>query len=233
MDDFSIRLTDEIYSCLTNLDVNITEIEKIIGKVKTNFFIVNKLRRTSFIDLIISELEPSLKELMEKVIRETYLTPATIFPKMNSISDEEAEANIDKIKGKEELLRSGLAKILRELGANPIPKRGKDSALEVADIELFRMKLKGTMSRLSVVVKGYESIRGSTKLNHEAIAHQIERAFQRGKPDHILLVSAMEPVDGLITSLEEYAASVGRPNLISFIPPLDFTKILLAYGFLK
>jgi hypothetical protein len=95
------------------------------------------------------------------------------------------------------------------------------------------MKSRGTMSRISVVVKGYKSIKGSTKLNHEAISHQIERAFQRGKPDHIILASALEPVDGLISSLEEYADSVGRPNLITLIPPLDLTKILLAYGVIK
>jgi hypothetical protein len=151
---------------------------------------------------------------------------------MGSISDKEAEAHVPEIRGKEESLRNGLARIFRDLGATPIPKRGKDSALEVVDIGPFRMKIKNTVFRISVVVKGFNSVR-APKLNHEDVAHQIERAFQRGKPDHIIIASAKEPVDGLITTLEEYAESVGRPNLITFIPPLDFTKILLAYKALK
>jgi hypothetical protein len=51
----------------------------------------------------------------------------------------------------------------------------------------------------------------------------------RGKPDHILLVSAKDPSDGVLTHLQEYAESVGNPELILFLPPLDLARLFIAH----
>jgi hypothetical protein len=65
------------------------------------------------------------------------------------------------------------------------------------------------------------------------VSHQITRAYQYGKPDHILLILVKEPADGLITNVEAYSNSVGKPFLVLPIIPIDLAKILLANHAIK
>jgi hypothetical protein len=63
------------------------------------------------------------------------------------------------------------------------------------------------------------------KLNWESISHQMTKAYET-KPNYILVLSAREPVDGVITQMMHYAESVGNKNLVIFAPPLDVAKFL-------
>ncbi len=150
-----------------------------------------------------------------------------IFPKITTIKDSNASVNMDKIIGKEKWLQDNFRKILREEGSSPIPQRGKDSAHEVADVEIFNKEVKGKICSFALIVKGFKSFKRK-KLTWKDIAHQVTKAY-RGKPDYILVLSAKEPVDGLITKFREYAISVNNKNLIIFGPPLDCIRLLMSY----
>ena len=151
-----------------------------------------------------------------------------IFPAIMEISDSEAAtANLDI---NEALIQNTLRNAFRELGAAPIGRRGKDSALEVADLEHFWVKILGRTSTFSVVVKGYRSL--GQKVNSESVMYQIVKAY-RTRPDYILLLSAKEPVDSFQSDLFEYARSVWNPNLIIFVPPLDLSKFLIWRGVIR
>jgi hypothetical protein len=121
-----------------------------------------------------------------------------------------------------------LRRALRSKGASPIPKRGKDSPLEIADVEHFRMAIAGRTLTFVAVVKGFRSVRGA-RLSWENIAHQISRAYSATHPDYILLMTAKEPKDGLITLLAQYARDVENPNLMIFVTPTDVAKFLKAF----
>jgi hypothetical protein len=41
-----------------------------------------------------------------------------------------------------------------------------------------------------------------------------------------MIATAIEPVDRLITEMNLYALSVGKPNLIVFVPPVDLARFL-------
>ncbi len=58
-----------------------------------------------------------------------------------------------------------------------------------------------------------------------SISHQITKAYQT-RPDYILLLSAREPVDGVITHMTDYGERVGNKNLIVLVPPMDLAKFL-------
>lgn len=233
-DDFSLRLTDELYEDLTCFKLSFNILMESLKEVKTTFFVINKVSRNKFVNLLLSERGALLETIAAETSIKSSIPLSKIFPKMGSISDEKARKHIKMIEGYEKSLRESLVSILRELGATPIPNRERDTAQEVADIELFRIKIKNRCFRFAVVIKGFKSVSGKKKtLTWKDVAHQITRAYQRGEPEHIILASAKEPTDGLITSLEEYSNSVGASGLITFIPPLDFTRILLGYGRLK
>ena len=144
-----------------------------------------------------------------------------LFPTLASVRDEEVQSSDLSIK--ESLIQNELREAFREMGADPVAKRGKDSSLEVADIEHFRLRIKSISYSFVVVVKGYNSIKG--KINSEAVMHQVTKAY-RTRPDYILLVSAREPVDSFVTDLVDFSKAVDNPNLIIFVPPVDLAKFL-------
>lgn len=232
LDDFSLRLTDGLYETLTCSELNFGTLKELLEEVKTNFFIINKVSKKQFVNLLLSEIGMYLTAIIAGTPVKISLTLSEIFPKMDSITDKKANKYIKMIQCDERFLRENLMNILRKLGAAPIPNRGKDTAQEVADIELFRIKIKNRFFKFAVIIKGFKSVSGKT-LTLKDVMHQVTRAYQRGRPDHIILASAKEPTDGLITSLAEYANSVHDTDLIIFIPPLDFTKILIGYEYLK
>lgn len=232
MDDFSLNLSSRLYDMLLELSLSLEDLLRILDKIRTSFFRINKISKKQFANLLLSDIGKQLETIVAEAPVKISPTMSGIFPKMNSIKNSHAKKCIVAIQGGEKFLQDSLRSILREEGASPMPQRERDTAQEVADIELFKTKLKDRMLRFAVVVKGFKSVSGKT-LAWKDVAHQVMRAYQRGKPDHILLASAKEPADGLVTSLEEYAQSVGKPSLVIFIPPLDLAKILLAYNYLK
>jgi len=232
IDDFSLDLANSLYDTLLQSSLSAENLSRILDTIRTSFFRINKISKKQFANLLISDIGKRLVTIFDEGRARISLTTPEIFPKMNSIEDSCAKKCIEMIQGEEKFLQDSLRSILREEGASPIPQRERDTAQEIADIELFKIKLKDRMFKFAVVVKGYKSVSGKT-LTWKDVTHQFVRAYQRGKPDHIILASAKEPADGLITSLEEYAQSVERPGLVIFVPPLDFAKILLAYGYLK
>ena len=229
-DDFSIRLTDNISKDLKQTKLSSDALLKSLKKIKTNFFVANKVSKSRFATLLCSEIGPRLEEIILSDF--SYLELPKLFPKIQSVTDGKAKQFIKMIEGDEKFLRDSIVEILRSQGATPIPLRGKDTAQEVADIELFRINLDGNYFKFAVVIKGFNSIRGKT-LTWKDISHQVTRANQRGNPDYIILISAKEPTDGLITNLDEYSHSVGKPELLVFVTPLDLTKIMLSYNYLK
>ncbi len=102
-------------------------------------------------------------------------------------------------------------------------QRGKDSPLEVVDLEHFEMKINGRGFGFTVVVKRYNSLSG--KVRWKDTSYQITKAY-RTHPDYILVVSAREPVDGVVSEIKLYSKDVGNSNLVLFIPPLDVLKFL-------
>jgi hypothetical protein len=77
------------------------------------------------------------------------------------------------------------------------------------------------------VVKGYDSIAGKT-INWEKIAHQVLKAYNRTKPDHVLLVMAKNPADTVISEFTEYGKSVGNVGLVVLCDPLTLARFLKA-----
>lgn len=230
LDDFSLRLTDHISKDSSQSKLSPETLLKTLKKIKTIFFVANKVSKPRFAALLYSDIGARLEEITVSDL--SYIELPKIFPKIQSVTDKHAKRFIKMIEGDEKFLRDSLVEILRNQGATPIPLRGKDTAQEVADIELFRINLSGNFFKFAVVIKGFKSVKGKT-LTWKDISHQVTRANQRGNPDYILLISAKEPSDGLITNLDEYSQSVGKPELMVLIPPLDLTKILLSYNYLK
>ena len=48
----------------------------------------------------------------------------------------------------------------------------------------------------------------------------------RTHPDYVIVASAKDPVDGLVTEMKTYSRDVGNPNLVLFVPPVDLAKFL-------
>jgi hypothetical protein len=232
VDDFSLNFSDGLYETLLESELSLGNLSKILEKTKTTFFQLNKISKKQFANTLLSDIGRKLIKIAGESCASVTISQYEIFPKMKSVSDSKAKKHLKDMQGTEKFLQDSLRRILREEGGTPIPQRKEDTAQEVADIEIFKTRLRNRMFRFAIVVKGYKSVSGKT-LTWKDVAHQVMRAYQRGRPDHVILASGKDPVDGLITNLEEYAQSTKRPNLVIFIPPLDFTKILLAYGCLK
>jgi hypothetical protein len=220
-DQFSVDFTDEI---VKQFGKGNFDIEKIFDSVKGSFLSLNSITKKQFLSDVIKAgiLKAWNKAFLYSV---PFISFLDIFPSLQQITDQVALPNIDKLKKiEEEVEQEQFRLALRELGATAIARRGKDSALEISDLEHFHMIVKGRDSTFSAVVKGYKSLPG--KLNLEGIAHQIWKAYTT-RPDYILLISAKEPVDGLVTQLNQYSNNVGNSNLIVFMPPLDLVKFLM------
>lgn len=228
-DDYASNLAASYYDFLVNgKDEN--RFFKNASKIKTNFFKFNRIKKNDFLKLI-------LKRLTKKEIKPvtTNLKPALsfydLFPEIKKINDRRIAAIDQKLNIKEEIIQNALREAFREKLAFPISRRGKDSSLEVADIEHFNAKIKGQNLSFTAVVKGYRSLKGSKnpsrKLNWEDISHQVTKAYSRTRPDYVIVVSAREPVDSLVSEITSYGESVGNKNLIIFVPPLDLIKFLI------
>lgn len=218
-DDFADDFTDEIIDQFEkgNFDFN-----KILNKTKGSFIHLNKISNEKFLnDVFVTSLLKSWHKATKYFVPVCKFTD--IFPELVQISDKEAEPLTNKLNIDESIIQNVFREALREKNATPIAQRGKDSPLEVADLEHFELKIEGKDVSFSIVVKGYNSLSGKTRWKD--IAHQVTKAY-RTHPDHVLVVSAREPVDGLVTEMKTYSKDVGNSNLVIFVPPVDLTKFL-------
>lgn len=221
-DDFASRLA-ELFVDSISLPDRQTVFLKRATKVTTNFFKANKAKKIDFLNLVFTKLS-------KKSIRppsDTAINPplffAGIFPeikKIKQVSDVE-----QKLKIKEDVIQNALRDALRDKGASPITQRGKDSSIEVADLEHFSMKIKDTVYSFAVVVKGYNSISGK-RVSWEDVSHQIMKA-NRTNPNYILFLTAKEPKDSVISEMQTYGNQVNKPNLVVFVTPLEIAKLLV------
>lgn len=201
------------------------DIDGILAKSSSTFFSLNSIDKKSFLS---PQLLQRIKESWETLALPPSFQLENIFPEIKAIPDNEVISVAIKLDLPESKIQDILREAFRSKGASPIPRRGKDSPLEVADIEHFKMTVYGRQSSFAIVVKGYRSIRGS-KLSWADVSHQITKAYSATHPDYIMLFSAKEPKDGLITALAQFAQDVGNQHLIIFIPPMDLARLLRAF----
>lgn len=223
LDDFSIRLTTEL---MARQATTIGSIEQSLNAISTTFYRNNHVSTNEVATALFDTLGDNLPAYVYTT--SDRITVSEIFPEIDETSDIEAEKRLRDFQGSERLLQDNLRKILRRKKAT-LAKRSGDSVKEVGDIEEFLINIKDKKTSFTVVVKGYKST-GKSKLTWEDIAHQVTKA-RRANPDHILIVSAKEPVDELITSIEEYNIDIGRLGCVIFIPPLDMARIMISNGF--
>lgn len=219
-DDFASKLAGLYVECLSKTTHQFATKSQ---EVTTNFFRRNKVKRAIFM----SNLEARLAKL--KLVGPTDIVPllrfVDIFPEIGDIDDSRVRSIDAQLKIAEEVIQTALRDALREKGASPIVRRGKDSVLEVADLEHFYMTVKDRQSSFSAVVKGYKSI-SAKRVSWEDIAHQITKAH-RTKPDHILFLTAKEPKDSVLSEIVSYCADVQKPHLVIFVTPMDLAKFLI------
>ena len=187
--------------------INHEIIEKVVHRVRTNFFVANKVSKEQFVNKLQARADD-----FGAIIHEISLplTLTDLFPEIDSIQDSQVDEYLP-LDVEERYLQDSLRRILRAKGGSPISDRNKDTAQEVADIEHFRIEAKGRGISLAVVVKGYRSVSHKT-ITWQDVSHQVTKAYQRTKPDYILLAIAKDPTDGVITSLKEYGQTTGRPD---------------------
>ncbi len=201
------------------------DLDEILKEASGAFLRLNNLRANVFLsDDLKGKILRSWNESTDYSV--PALTFGEIFPELAAIDDSEAEKI--ELGINEQVIQNALRKALRDKGGTPIPKRGKDSAVEVADIEDFVMQIKSRKFVFTGVVKGKGSL-DSKKINLEAVAHQILKAY-RTRPDYIILCSTTDPVDAFRSDVVDYCASVGNRNLVIFVPPLDLAKFLIWQG---
>lgn len=218
-DSFADDFTDEI---IEQFGKGNFDLAKILDKVKGSFLQLNGIKKEQFLnEVFVNSLLKSWNKAIKYSIPVCRFTD--IFPEVSKISDADVKQLQDKLTIKEDIIQTALRDALRENNATPITQRGKDSSLEVADLEHFEMKVNDRDFGFTVVVKGYNSLSG--KVRWKDIAHQVTKAY-RTHPDYIVVVSAREPVDDVVSEMKLYAKDVGNLNLVLFVPPLDLLKFL-------
>jgi hypothetical protein len=195
------------------------------SKIRTNYFKANRTKKLQFLVAIYGRLGRRSITAPEQVGLPP-LSLADIFPEILLTADSHISNIDEKLDLDETVIQNALRAVFREKGAAPIPRKFKDSPLEVADIEHFNLKMGSATHSFTIVVKGLNSLGKKRKVNWEDIAHQVTKAYNT-QPDYVIVATAAEPVDRLITEMTLYAKSVGKPNLIVFVPPMDLAKFLI------
>lgn len=223
-DDFSLRLVDKITPAICSGYMPYSVVFSAT-KTKTRFFQANRIGRKVFCGKLIKELSPYLKEI-GAVTSLGSLSFLEIFPEIKGVDLAEAEESVSKLESLEERkIQDALRKALREKGATNMVQRKSDTSMEVCDLEDFVLKISGRDISFTSVVKGYKSVK-HPKIGLGDISHQVMKAFDGTFPDHILLVLAKPPVDGVITNLVRYGESVGNRHLVILADSIDLTRFL-------
>lgn len=216
---FADDFTDEI---LNEFDKGNFNLDSILSRTKHSFLKLNHIKTAQFLNQSFTD---SLYKAWNKAKK--YGVPlyklTDIFPELEEIEYSKAKLKISKLKIAESIIQESLRDALREKGASPMAGRGKDSALEIADLEHFNLKINDRDFSFSAVVKGYNSL---SKVTPKEIMHQITKAYIT-HPDYILLVVAKDPVDFLVTQVKLYAKDVGNLNLVIIVTPIELARFLI------
>jgi hypothetical protein len=202
----------------------IKELIDSIKSFKTPFFDLNKI----IIDDLVGVLPlDEILELLSEFGGVEPLTFSDIFSETARISIEEGKkSTVSLAKLREDIIQETLVDSLREKNATNCRSRGKDTVLEVSDLEHFSVNVKGKPTTFSCVVKGSKSLGGA--ITWEKIAHQVVKAYNRTRPQHVLVVLARNLADSVISELTEYGKSVGNENLVVLCDPVDLSRFLKA-----
>ena len=200
------------------------ELLAVVKSFHCPFFTLNKLKRNKFIEILpVSEI----LGLFAKYVEISPISFQDVFPEINKVSVDEGKKLVAALENvPESTIQEALVDSLREKNATNCRSRGKDTVLEVADLEHFSLKVLGSPRTFTAVVKGYKSLSGTITL--EKIAHQILKAYNRTNPDHVLVVLARNLADGVISDFVQYGKSVGNENLIVTADPLAVAMFLKA-----
>ncbi len=200
------------------------EVIWIIESVQTPFFKFNSLKKSDFLSIF------PIKEILylfQKHAENSSITFTDIFPETNKVSIDDGKKRLIALeKLPESVIQETMVDSLRERNATNCRSRGKDTVLEVADLEHFSFEVQGSRRTFTAVVKGHKSLSGTITL--EKIAHQILKAYNRTYPDYVLLVLARNLADGVISEFVQYGKSVGNENLIVMADPLTLVRFLKA-----
>ncbi len=221
-DNFSSKLSERITK---NCPMSKKELIEVVEDFQTPFFRLNKLKKSDFKGIMPVD---EILSLFGEYCQLSPLTFADIFNETNNVSVAEGKSLATTLKDtRESVIQDALVDSLREKNATNCRARGKDTVLEVADLEHFTLNIQGSHISFSVVAKGFKSV-GSKTVTLEGVAHQIMRAYNRTNPDHILLVLAKDLADSVISELVQYGKSVGNENLIVIADPLTLARFLKA-----
>lgn len=222
-DNFSTKIAKRIVSAKPG---SAAEVLKIVDSFPSSFFELNHVARARFIDNFpVSEVVDVLGEFQES----QPLTFLDVFPETAGVTVDEGKNLISRLNIDESIIQGAIRDSLRERNAtNPI-ERGHDSALEVAEPEHFWLRVNGVFWTFAGIVKGYNSLSGKT-VKLKTIANQVIRAYNRTRPDYVLLVLAKNPSDSIISELVEFGKSVGKPHLLILCDPVSLARFLRARG---
>jgi hypothetical protein len=172
-----------------------------------------------------------VEEILEAIQSNAPLRPLTftdIFDETKNVTIAEAKRRVGELRTLDErIIQDAIRDSLREKNATNQTERKHDSPLEVADHEHFSLRVKGADLSFAGVVKGYKSVGGAT-ITWQDIVHQVVKAFNRTRPNYILLVLAKNPADSVVSEATEYGRSVGNIGLIVICDPLNLARFLKA-----
>lgn len=221
-DNFSSKLAHRIANAKPNSEAAIAI---IVENFPSSFFELNGIERAKFVKAF------PLKEVIEVIgdyPAQEPLTFVDIFDETNMVSIEKGRKIVDVLTSVDErIIQNAIRDSLRQKNATNPVEREHDTPLEVADHEHFSVKVKGAHRSFVGVVKGYKSVGGGT-ITWKNIAHQVIKAYNRTKPDHVLLVLAKNPADSVVSEATEYGRSVGNVNLVVVCDPLSLARFLKA-----
>lgn len=202
-----------------------TAIIKILESYKGSFFRLNSINLDDFIKNFPHE---SILEILRRYAISKPLTFIDVFRETDTVTIELGKSLVLRLKDIDErVIQDALQDKMRELNATNATERDHDSVLEVSDREHPVFVIDGVARSFSLVVKGYKSTSSKT-ITSQDIMHQIIKAYNRTKPDYILLILAKNPADGVISELVEYSKSVGKENLIIICDPVNLARFLKA-----
>lgn len=221
-DNFALHLTNQIFK---NKPSSERDIIKTIKELRGSFFSLNSINKGRFVEAFPSK---EILKVMSEQIHVSPLSFADIFKETSSVSIEEGKKLVPLLEElSERTIQNALRDSLREKNATNPYERNHDTPLEIADLEHFILQIKRRPRSFACQVKGFKSISHRT-VTWKDVSHQITKTYQGTFPDHVLLVLAKNPTDGLITNLTNYAKSVNNPNLIILCDPVELARFLRA-----
>ncbi len=220
-DNFSSKLSCHI---IKNDPHSLKELVDNIKSFESPFYSLNKINYDTLVEVL------PLDEMLDQLSKYREVGPLTfsdVFPETLLVPIEEGKKSVTRLATlPEERIQEALVDSLREKNATNCRSRGKDTVLEVADLEHFSVRVKGTPTTFSCVVKGSKSLDGT--INWEKIAYQVLKAYNRTNPQHVLVVLARNVADSVTSELVEYGKSVGNENLGVLCDPVDLARFLKA-----